>query len=87
MLGLEIAGKSEGSTSSFIVSPSATLGNLPGASNTSRPVLSFFFFFFKVFIYLFLGLLGLRRCPQASSSCGKQGFFRFQACAQQWGAG
>ena len=85
MLGLEIAGKSEGSTSSFIVSPPATLRNLPGASNTSRPVLSFLFF--KVFIYLFLGLLGLRRCPQASSSCGEQGFFRFQACAQQWGTG
>ena len=52
-LGLKIASKSESSTSSLIVSPTATLGNLPGASNTSRPVLSFVFFF-KVFIYFWL---------------------------------
>ena len=85
-LGLEIASKSESSTSSLIVSRTAILENLPGASNTSRQVLSLFVFF-KVFIYLFLALLGLPRCPQASSSCRKRGCFRFRACAQQWCTG
>ena len=32
-----------------------------------------FFFFFKVFIYLFMAVLGLRFCARAFSSCGKRG--------------
>ena len=37
---------------------------------------SFLFFFkFLNFIYLFLAMLGLRCCVQASSSCGKRGLF------------
>ena len=32
-----------------------------------------FFFFFNKFIYLFLGVLGLRICARAFSSCGKRG--------------
>ena len=31
------------------------------------------FFFFLIFIYLFLTVLGLRFCVRAFSSCGKQG--------------
>ena len=31
------------------------------------------FFFFYKFIYLFFGVLGLRCCAQAFSSCGEQG--------------
>ena len=31
------------------------------------------FFFFLIFIYLFLAVLGLRFCARASSSCGKRG--------------
>ena len=53
-LGLEITSKSESSTSSLIVSPTATLENLLGASNTSRPVLSFFFLLRFLFIYFWL---------------------------------
>ena len=32
-----------------------------------------FFFFFNLFIYLFLAVLGLRFCARALSSCGKRG--------------
>ena len=32
-----------------------------------------FFFFFNLFIYLFLAVLGLRFCARAFSSCGKRG--------------
>ena len=32
-----------------------------------------FFFFFKLFIYLFLAVLGLRFCARALSSCGERG--------------
>ena len=37
--------------------------------------LSYLFFFINLFIYLFLFLavLGLRRCAQAFSSCGEKG--------------
>ena len=35
--------------------------------------LYFFFFFIKLFIYLFLSALGLRCCVQSFSSCGKRG--------------
>ena len=31
------------------------------------------FFFFKLFIYLFLAVLGLRFCARAFSSCGERG--------------
>ena len=31
------------------------------------------FFFFNLFIYLFLAVLGLRFCARAFSSCGKRG--------------
>ena len=31
------------------------------------------FFFFNKFIYLFLAVLGLRRCAWAFSSCGERG--------------
>ena len=31
------------------------------------------FFFFKIFIYLFMAVLGLRFCVRAFSSCGKRG--------------
>ena len=33
----------------------------------------FFFFFFNLFIYLFLAVLGLRFCAKAFPSCGKRG--------------
>ena len=33
----------------------------------------FFFLSFKLIIYLFLAVLGLRFCARASSSCGKRG--------------
>ena len=32
-----------------------------------------FFFFFNLFIYLFMAVLGLRFCARALSSCGKWG--------------
>ena len=32
-----------------------------------------FFFFFELFIYLFMAVLGLRLCARAFSSCGKWG--------------
>ena len=32
-----------------------------------------YFFFFKIFIYLFLAVLGLRFCARAFSSCGERG--------------
>ena len=31
------------------------------------------FFFLNLFLYLFLGVLGLRFCARAFSSCGKRG--------------
>ena len=31
------------------------------------------FFFFLIFIYLFMAVLGLRFCARAFSSCGKRG--------------
>ena len=34
---------------------------------------STFFFFFNLFIYLFLAVLGLRFCARAFSGCGKRG--------------
>ena len=33
----------------------------------------FLFFYFILFIYLFLGVLGLRFCARAFSSCGERG--------------
>ena len=43
---------------------------------TSPTSITFFkseFFFFLVFIYLFMAVLGLRFCARALSSCGKRG--------------
>ena len=39
--------------------------------NNPRPIR--FFFFFLIFIYLFMAVLGLRFCARAFSSCGKRG--------------
>ena len=39
----------------------------------SWPILFFFNFFFKNFIFLFLAVLGLRCCARAFSSCGERG--------------
>ena len=36
-------------------------------------LLSFFFFFINLFMYLFLAVLGLRFCVRAFSSCGERG--------------
>ena len=40
----------------------------------------FFFFLINLFIYLFLAVLGLRCCTQASSSCGEQGLLFVAVC-------
>ena len=39
------------------------------------------FFFFNKFIYLFLGVLGLRFCARAFSSCGERGPLSSSRCA------
>ena len=36
--------------------------------------------FFKKFIYLFLAVLGIRCCAQASSSCGEWGLLFVEVC-------
>ena len=77
------------STGSVVVaqglSCSAACGTFPDQGTNLCPLHwqadSFFFFFFKgiplffyyLFIYLFLSLLGLRFCARAFSSCGKRG--------------
>ena len=38
------------------------------------------FFFFLIFIYLFMAVLGLRFCARAFSSCGKRGSLIIAVC-------
>ena len=55
-----------------------------------------FFFFFNVFIYLFLAVLGLCCCAQAFSSCGEWGLLfivvrgllmAVASCCRAWALG
>ena len=45
----------------------------PNSLATPSSLFFFFFFLINLFIYLFLGVLGLLFCARAFSSCGKRG--------------
>ena len=45
----------------------------PAGEEAGVFILSFFFFLIYLFIYLFLGVLGLRFCARAFSSCSEWG--------------
>ena len=50
------------------------------ASGLSYVLLGLFFFFFKIYLFYFLAVLGLSCCMLAFPSCGEQGLLFIAVC-------